>query len=140
LGIRIKQDTALQGTALIMLTSGSERSAAPTFLAAGFSAFLLKPVVRLGQLRDALARSRYSTCTASTLPAEIPSAIDRASEDTARHVLVVEDNAVNQRLVKRMLEKLGCRVDLAGTGREAVTMASTERYDIVFMDCFMPEL
>ena len=140
LGIRIKQDTALQGTALIMLTSGSERSAAPTFLAAGFSAFLLKPVVRLGQLRDALARSRYSTCTASTLPAEIPSAIDRASEDTARHVLVVEDNVVNQRLVKRMLEKLGCRVDLAGTGREAVTMASTERYDIVFMDCFMPEL
>ena len=55
-------------------------------------------------------------------------------------MLVVEDNAVNQRLVKRMLEKLGCRVDLAGTGREAVTMASTDRYDIVFMDCFMPEL
>jgi CheY-like chemotaxis protein len=39
-----------------------------------------------------------------------------------------------------MLEKLGCRVDLAANGREALTMAADLRYDILFMDCFMPEL
>jgi CheY-like chemotaxis protein len=55
-------------------------------------------------------------------------------------VLVAEDNIVNQRLVKHMLEKLGCRVDLAANGREAVAMAAKLRYDLVFMDCFMPEL
>ena len=55
-------------------------------------------------------------------------------------VLVAEDNAVNRLLVKRMFEKLGCRIDLAGNGREAVDMASQLRYDIIFMDCFMPEL
>jgi CheY-like chemotaxis protein len=53
-------------------------------------------------------------------------------------VLVAEDNAVNQRLVKRMLEKLGCSVDIAPDGREAVQMAAARHYDIVFMDCSMP--
>ena len=55
-------------------------------------------------------------------------------------MLVAEDDLVNQRLVKHMLDKLGCRVDLAVNGREVVSMAANLRYDIVFMDCFMPEL
>jgi CheY-like chemotaxis protein len=61
-------------------------------------------------------------------------------ERSNARVLVAEDNVVNQRLVKHMLEKVGCRVDLAANGREAVSMAAERRYDIVFMDCFMPEL
>jgi CheY-like chemotaxis protein len=55
-------------------------------------------------------------------------------------VLVAEDNAVNQLLVRRMFEKLGIRIDLAANGREAVQMASEFEYDIIFMDCSMPEL
>jgi CheY-like chemotaxis protein len=55
-------------------------------------------------------------------------------------VLVAEDNTVNQLLVKRMFEKLGCKIDLAGNGREAVRMATELRYDIIFMDCSMPDL
>jgi CheY-like chemotaxis protein len=55
-------------------------------------------------------------------------------------VLVAEDNAVNRLLVKRMFEKLGCRIDLACNGREAVEMARQLHYDVIFMDCFMPEL
>ena len=39
-----------------------------------------------------------------------------------------------------MLEKLGCRVDIAANGREALTMVGNLRYDIIFMDCFMPDL
>jgi CheY-like chemotaxis protein len=56
------------------------------------------------------------------------------------HALVAEDNQVNQRLVVRMLEKIGCRADLAGDGREAVEMAQRARYDVIIMDCFMPEM
>lgn len=55
-------------------------------------------------------------------------------------VLLVEDNAVNQRVGLRLLEKLGCAVDLASTGWEAVQMVSEEAYQLVLMDCQMPEM
>jgi CheY-like chemotaxis protein len=54
--------------------------------------------------------------------------------------LVAEDNAVNQKLVKLLLEKSGCQVDIASNGREAVEMWSSASYDIVFMDSQMPEM
>ena len=47
---------------------------------------------------------------------------------------------MNQLLVRRMFEKLGIRIDLAANGREAVQMATEFEYDIIFMDCSMPEL
>jgi CheY-like chemotaxis protein len=55
-------------------------------------------------------------------------------------VLLVEDNPTNQRLAFYLLKKLGCAVDLASDGHEAVKKASEERYDVVFMDCHMPEM
>jgi signal transduction histidine kinase/ActR/RegA family two-component response regulator len=58
----------------------------------------------------------------------------------AARVLVAEDNAVNQRLVKRMLEKMGHVVDIASDGYQAVTLAMANPYDIVIMDCSMPEM
>ncbi len=53
-------------------------------------------------------------------------------------VLVADDNAVNQLLMKRMLERFGCSVTLAGDGREAVAAWSSGRFDLVLMDCEMP--
>jgi CheY-like chemotaxis protein len=151
LAVNIKQHTDLRGTALIMLTSGSQRSAASTFIAAGCSVFLTKPLVRPTQLFDALKIAWEGD--AATFAVDIPAAAIRdqpvlmtagmsgsAEERAAVRVLVAEDNAVNRLLVKRMFEKLGCHIDLAGNGREAVEMAARLRYDIIFMDCFMPEL
>lgn len=54
------------------------------------------------------------------------------------HVLVVEDNVINQRVARVMLQKLGCDVDLAPHGQEAVKLISSTDYDMVFMDCQMP--
>jgi PAS domain S-box-containing protein len=55
-------------------------------------------------------------------------------------VLLAEDNATNQKLATRLLEKIRCRVDVVGNGREAVEQAATLPYDLIFMDCHMPEM
>jgi CheY-like chemotaxis protein len=55
-------------------------------------------------------------------------------------VLVAEDNVVNQKVAARMLERLGLRVEVAANGREAVKMFELLPYDLVFMDCQMPEM
>jgi len=60
--------------------------------------------------------------------------------DRRRRILLAEDNAVNQRLGVRLLEKCSCRVDLASNGKEAVEMARRFPYDLIFMDCGMPEM
>ena len=152
LGIRIKRDPVLQVTDLIMITSGGQRTGANAFLTAGFSAFLTKPLLRSSQLRDALARCWESRGVPLLAEPPAPSSAAAAepdkkpleapqpqSEQTVR-VLVAEDNAVNQLLVRRMFEKLGISIDLAANGREAVQMAMQCDYDIIFMDCSMPEL
>ncbi len=55
-------------------------------------------------------------------------------------VLLVEDNAVNEKVAVRMLEKFGCTPDIAHNGREALEAVSRKRYDIILMDCMMPEM
>jgi CheY-like chemotaxis protein len=54
--------------------------------------------------------------------------------------LLAEDNIINQKVAALHLKKLGCRIDVAANGKEAVEMTSTIQYDIVFMDCQMPEM
>lgn len=53
---------------------------------------------------------------------------------------MVEDNPFNQRVARRMLERLGCRVDVAGDGNAAIEMAAATTYDAILMDCQMPGL
>jgi CheY-like chemotaxis protein/HPt (histidine-containing phosphotransfer) domain-containing protein len=56
------------------------------------------------------------------------------------HILLAEDNAVNQRLIVRLLEKRGHRVTIAGNGREALAALERERFDLALMDVQMPEI
>ncbi|MFN7933058.1 MAG: response regulator [Bryobacteraceae bacterium] len=70
----------------------------------------------------------------------IPVAVADAEIFKGRRILLVEDNAVNQKLGAAMLEKFGARVDVAANGKEAVQMAEKLPYDVIFMDCQMPEM
>jgi CheY-like chemotaxis protein len=53
-------------------------------------------------------------------------------------ILLVEDNQTNQRLMRRLLEAMQCRVDVASNGKEALSKIQSGQYDLVFLDCHMP--
>src|SRR5207244_4553088 len=64
-----------------------------------------------------------------------------AQPETGRlRVLIEEDNVINQKVTGGMLARLGVRTDIAGNGREAVEMMRMLQYDVIFMDCQMPEM
>ena len=55
-------------------------------------------------------------------------------------MLIVEDNIINQKVAARMLANLGIRADMAGNGREALDRLETLSYDLILMDCQMPDM
>jgi CheY-like chemotaxis protein len=56
------------------------------------------------------------------------------------HILIAEDNLVNQEVAQGFLQRLGCRVTLAGNGEEALELSGKEPFDLIFMDCQMPKM
>ena len=69
--------------------------------------------------------------------------VDKAEtrqDNSQPHILLAEDNPVNQEVALSMLELLDCRVDVAATGREAVEAVGRVQYDLILMDCQMPDL
>lgn len=144
----IKADPFLSDTVLVMLTSVANRGEAKRMADAGFAVYLVKPV-RQSQLMDALATAWARKIQAE--PLESPAGerrirARRPDSQSSSHylasarVLLAEDVQVNQRVAIAMLERLGCEVHLAVNGREVVRMIQEAQYDLVFMDCQMPEL
>jgi CheY-like chemotaxis protein len=74
------------------------------------------------------------------LPKPVESPKTTRSRTGPIRVLVAEDNAINQMVAKRFLEKLGCQTDIANTGNEALQALERAAYDLVLMDCQMPEM
>ncbi|MEV7180306.1 PAS domain S-box protein [Kitasatospora sp. NPDC093679] len=135
----ITSDPDLASVRLLLLTSGT---AAPTaeLRAAGIRDSLSKPV-RQSELHDCLARLMAPEPTAqAALPPVRAPARARASAPRRAHVLLVEDNEINQTVALGMLEQLGYSADVADDGIEALEMAATGRYRAVLMDCRMPHM
>jgi signal transduction histidine kinase/CheY-like chemotaxis protein len=72
--------------------------------------------------------------------AEAPAAAPVQRNFAGERVLIAEDNAVNQKLLRRMLERRECVVEVACDGREAVKLALLQSYSLILMDCQMPEM
>ncbi|MBI4695869.1 MAG: response regulator [Gammaproteobacteria bacterium] len=136
---------------LVMLNSVGQLESTGKWLQAGISAYLTKPI-RQHELGEALvAALELGAPTPAPQPAK-PVVAQAREAPSARaqfraHILVAEDNVVNQELVRNMLESLGCRVQITANGRltfealfERSFDAATDPYDLVLMDCQMPEL
>jgi CheY-like chemotaxis protein len=142
LAAAIKGDPELKTTVFIMLSSMGHAKEIKDLVGQSVDAYLVKPV-RHSKLLDTLATTwstaRNDLSVADSVWSLRESVAGRFAGYGAR-ALVAEDNAVNQKVAIRILEKLGVRADVAGNGHEAVEMFRTMPYDIVFMDCQMPEL
>ena len=77
---------------------------------------------------------------AGPAPADTPATRSIAESTRSLRILLAEDNAVNQRVAQRMLQKMGHEVLVAGNGREAFEASQRERFDLVLMDVQMPEM
>ncbi len=138
----IFKDHSLRSTALVMLSSfGTSREQSRRLVARGFSDVLQKPIVRSGQLLGALERAARRTAPPIDPLTPPRPALAPISKTSKRwHVLLAEDNSVNQKLAAHLLGKAGCNVDIASDGVDAVSMALSFRYDLIFMDCQMPRM
>lgn len=144
LGGRILSDARFKRVPLIMMTTLGQPGEARPLRELGFAGYLVKPLTPqlLRQcLQSALSRSDDEPpgvlLTRHHFAATSPAA---STLDGLPRVLIAEDNSVNQKLARRMVEKLGYQVETAANGREAVEAVRAEPFDLVLMDCHMPEL
>ncbi len=135
---KVHADSELSRIQIVMLTSMGHRGDAADAQAAGIEAYITKPIHH-DRLRTCLSLVRNgSSTTNSQLITQ--HTVREATPRTSSYVLVAEDNLVNQKVVVRMLKKLNYRVDVVANGLEAVEAVSRISYDVVLMDCQMPEM
>ena len=128
-------DPALPSAALVLLTSRGERLSKDQMRSNGLAACELKPV-HPGKLRVALGRVIGARRSFSTAPMIVCSNAELPRGKTV--ILAVEDNVVNQKVIRLLLGKLGHPVDIAGNGQEALAALRAKRYALVLMDEQMP--
>jgi two-component system, sensor histidine kinase and response regulator len=142
LGERIIAIPRLADTRLVMLTSLDRHGDTPRLAALGFAAYLTKPV-RARELTDAVARVMSGGPRQWQMETQPMITLNMLTQPPAQqrfsgHVLLVEDNFVNQKVAVRFLERLGCTVEVANNGAEGVLACQERDFDIVLMDLQMP--
>ncbi|HEY5759532.1 MAG TPA: response regulator [Steroidobacter sp.] len=142
LGEQIMKARDIAPTRLMLLTSLDRSGDMQRFADIGFSAYLTKPV-RTRELLDCLNRAlsreaehwhmhSQPIITRGTLVA------NEVKRSYSGRVLLVEDNAINQRVARRFLERLGCEVHVVGDGKQAVDAYANNSYGFILMDMQMP--
>jgi len=136
---RAKQNLGLTETTVLMLTSGGRPGEANRCRELGVLAYLLKPVFKADLLAALLTALGQRQDDKSGSPLLVTRHTLRESARKLR-ILVAEDNPVNQAVIMRVLQKMGHTPVLVQNGREALTLTSAEKFDLVFMDVQMPEM
>jgi two-component system sensor histidine kinase/response regulator len=130
---KVQQSPYGAGPVVLMLTSGERLGDVGRSRRAGVSGYLLKPV-RRDELKDAIAKALGQQGASKS---DVPLTV-RPLPDSPSRVLLAEDNLVNQRLVQRILEKVGHHVVVVANGREALDAIQKDAFDLILMDVQMP--
>ncbi len=145
---RIKASPVVAGATIMMLSSVTAQGDGARCRQLGVKAYLVKPI-RQPELRQAIVAALNDRNSGNVAASDLNNEKDKpavVTHDPSRpassglRILLAEDNAVNQLLARRLLERNGHTVVLAGNGREAVHLLQTEAFDIALMDVQMPEM
>jgi signal transduction histidine kinase/chemotaxis response regulator CheB len=134
----IRKETALADTRIVLLSSLGQRLDAAELQAAGVEEFLVKPIKhsRLSERLASVMGLKRIAIAADTPPSRQKVADRRP----VPRILLAEDHTINQKVALRLIESLGYRADAVGNGVEVLDALQRVPYDIIFMDCQMPEL
>jgi signal transduction histidine kinase/DNA-binding response OmpR family regulator/HPt (histidine-containing phosphotransfer) domain-containing protein len=135
---QIKQQADLAEATIMMLTSGGQRGDAARCRELGIAAYLTKPITQ-GELWEALVKALGKTASEARSSPVVTRHTLREGRPRL-HILLVEDNLVNQKVAVRMLEKQGHMVVVVGDGQAALTALAQQSFDLVLMDVQMPVL
>jgi PAS domain S-box-containing protein len=140
----VKADPAIAGTRLVVLTSIGQALSAQELRNAGIEAYLVKPV-KQSHLFDCLmnaigepAAETFFVHPVSSLP--VSTSLEPTPHRKRPRVLLAEDNIINQKVVLGQLQKLGYAADAVANGLEVLAALQRLSYDIILMDCHMPEM
>jgi two-component system, sensor histidine kinase and response regulator len=137
----IRAQRTLDGCRIVLLSSSASVLTPDEMRREGVDASLLKPV-RKSKLLETLSRvlahpGRAPSAHVERSPVEISG---ETTNPVRLRILVAEDNVVNQKVVRAQLKKLGFTADVVANGREAVDAFERIPYDVILMDCQMPEM
>ena len=136
---RIQADPRLQGVVIMMLTSCDQVSSIARCRSLGVNTYMIKPI-RPAELQETIRRGlgEYSESASGKTGKSQDAAFTHAPR--ALHILVAEDNVINQKLAQALLKKMGHSVTIASNGVEAISHWSGGEFDMIFMDVQMPEM
>lgn len=149
LAINIQSELENKAPSLVTISAFSQTNDTTCQSEANFAACLTKPI-RQSQLMNTLITIWHDQRKKTKPPAH--SQKPKSSSPTPQkqdqksplpinaNVLLTEDNVVNQKVAMRLLEKLGCTVDVAENGKKCLEMLKDKKYDLILMDCQMPEM
>jgi CheY-like chemotaxis protein len=147
LGHLIKADPQLTSTQMVMVTSLGQRGDADVLKQIGFAGYLCKPV-RQSLLYDCIVLVLDRASHPADAPSTTQGIITRhtiaesktESNPRSTRILLAEDNVINQKVAQNILNKLGYKADVVADGQEALRALELIQYDLVLMDCMMPEM
>ena len=133
----IKDESTLFHVPIIVCTSPGQRGDSATAQQAGIVTYLTKPI-RHSQLYESIATILGRAPAPDSAPLLTRPSLVEAQDQERVKVLVVEDNVINQKVIVKMLEQRGYRVDVVANGRAAVEATARMSYACILMDCQMP--